>query len=581
MRIPQQTIDEIADKIDMLDYISQDTQLKRKGDRFWGCCPFHHEKTPSFSVVPEKGFYYCFGCHKGGNIYSYIMETAKVDFLEAVKMAAEKSGVKLQMQNDVNPEDRLKKDALYELYRRVTGSFHWILKESAEAEPARTYLKNRGINQESWEVFQLGYAPKDKNWLYRFLQNKNYSTEFLDSSGLFSRNHKGFPLFRNRLMFPIFDHSGREVAFSGRILEGDGPKYINSPETPIYHKKRLLFGLGQTLPFVKESRSFLLCEGNLDVISLYQAGVKNIAAPLGTAFTPEQLKVLKRYCSKGIIAFDSDKAGKNAAKKAVHLCRQQDLPVEVLSLPEGQDPADILLEQGEESLKKMISTPVKAFDFLLTCAVESFDITVPEGKVEVVEELTPYLQSVNSEIERVSYLEKIADRLLLDKNVVLMEFKGKRGIPREREVRKTEKSFKWKMDDEIFLVLLLLLNSSLYPMINNVDIGDLQNDLARELYLQLKEKGPLENKEDWIGLISHPAWEEFLLEKQDDPVFCMNPEEQLNDVARKIRNKSLLKRRDEVGLLLRQEETLNNQRALTELLEEKKRLDEQIEGLRV
>jgi len=582
LRIPEKTIDEIASKLDILDYISQDISLKRKGDRFWGCCPFHKEKTPSFSVVPEKGFYYCFGCHKGGNIYSYIMETAHVEFLDAVKIAAEKAGVELEFSGGPSKEERLDKEALLELYKKVTGSFHWILKNSPEAESARQYLIERAVEEESWDFFQLGYAPSDPQWLFQFLKSKNYTSDFLEKSGLFSRNKKTFPLFWRRLMFPIFDHSGRPVAFSGRILQGDGPKYINSPETAIYHKGNLLFALGKTLPFVKEKKEFILCEGNLDVIALYQAGIKNVAAPLGTAFTSDQLKVLKRYCQKGSLMFDSDRAGKEASYKAALMCRQEQLPLDILPLPSGKDPADIFKSQGGEALKKITNNPVKSFDFLLLYAAEGVDTTVPEGKIEIIEKLAPFIHSVSSEIEKSEYFGKIADHLILDKNVVIKEFEGKKGISR-KPVRKKENpsTKKLAMNDEIFLVLLLLLNSDLYPMIKEMDREDFETPLARQVLQNLKSRDAFPSREEWEHLSDQAGWADLLLQKENDPLFRMNSMEQFNDVVRKIKFNGLKRKRDEVALLMRKEENQSNERAIWELMQEKKRLDEQIERLKV
>lgn len=582
MRIPEKTIDEITSKLDILDYISQDVQLVRKGDRFWGCCPFHKEKSPSFSVVPEKGFYYCFGCHKGGNIYSYIMETAHVEFLDAVKIAAEKAGIPLEFSGSSGKEERLDKEALLELYKKVTGSFHWILKNSPEAQPARQYLEERAVELESWDFFQLGYAPADPHWLYNFLVSKNYTPEFLEKSGLFSRNRKKFPLFWRRLMFPIFDHSGRPVAFSGRILQGDGPKYINSPETNIYHKGDLLFGLGKTIPFIKETKNFFLCEGNLDVIAMYQAGLKQVAAPLGTAFTPGQLKILKRYCKNGTIVFDSDRAGKEASYKAALLCKQENLPVSIVSLPEGKDPADIFKASGSEELKKIVNNPVKSFDFLLLYSAEGIDTTIPEGKIEVIEKLAPFLQSVNSEIEKSEYLEKIADHLILDKNIVIKELEGKKGIKRRIIQNKSESSFeKLELNDEFFLVLLLLLNSDLYPMIKEIDKEDIKSPLVVETIRQLENKGQIPRREEWELLCDHEGWADLLQQKERDPLFRINAREQFLDVVQKIRYKSLIRKRDEISILMRKEENQSNERAIWELMQEKKRLDEQIERLKV
>jgi DNA primase len=301
-----------------LAIVGEYSTLKRKGDRYWGCCPFHNEKTPSFSVRPDQGMYYCFGCHKGGSLFNFIMEVEGLSFIEAIRFAAEKVAVPLPEHSEESDEDIIQRDSLKDLYKRVAGSFHYILMNNDQAGPSRQYLVRRGIHEDTIIQFQLGYAPDDPKWLYSFLKNRNYSEEFLASSGLFSKKYPLWSLFSDRLMFPIYSNQGDIIAFSGRTMNDDpkAPKYINSPETPLYNKSRLLYGLWQSREELRKTKEFYLCEGNVDVIALHQAGFKTAMAPLGTAFTEDQSRLLKRYSEKGYILFDSDAAGKAATYKA-------------------------------------------------------------------------------------------------------------------------------------------------------------------------------------------------------------------------------------------------------------------------
>lgn len=580
MAIPQSTLDDILAKVDILDYISQDISLSRKGGRFWGCCPFHQENTPSFSVVPEKGFFYCFGCHKGGNLFGYIMEKESVDFLEAARIAAIKAGV--QLQNDhkgPTKEERLKKEALQELYQRVAGTLQWMLYNHPKASIARDHLHDRAIDADTIDFFQLGYAPPEANWMYNFLKKKNYSEDFLDESGLFSRNRRTYPLFRNRLMFPIFDASGRVVAFSGRILEGEGPKYINSPETPIYIKGKTLFGLGKTLPSIKQKKEFVICEGNIDVLAFYQAGISNVVAPLGTAFTSDQLRLLKRYSSKGLLAFDNDGAGIKASMKAALMAEELEIPLFSLEIPRGFDPADLLKAQGQESLKKIYKNPVKLFHFLLKCSVEGKRLIDVEEKLAILDDFTPWVKAVKSDILRNEYLEHIADNLLLDKKVLWDEMQG-RVTPIQRKKPPEISQHQIKLSEQLFLVLLVLFNPELWPKLKEEKSTVKWKDpFALELVELICRKG-VPSKDVLGNFHDREDWKSWIESQENDPVYTLNAQEQFRDCLRKQQIDTLQDQREQISLLLKGQGALEDSRVMSELILEKKRLDSELEKLR-
>ena len=341
--ISQNSIKELNDILDAVAVAEDYIKLEKRGGRFWACCPFHQEKTPSFTVNPDTKSYYCFGCHKGGSILSFVMEMDSLSFPEAVEQLAKKYALPLVYENDggnYSPEDDAKKknkDDLYEVYKRISGTFQHFLKTSKEAEAARDMLEKRAVSNEMIETFQIGYSPNNRYWLHDFLLKKGYSQNFLASTGLFSSRYENLSLFAGRIIFPICDRQGKIIAFGGRAMKDDTstPKYINSPESIIYKKRDTLYGLNLALPEIKNTKTVYIAEGYMDVIALYQAGIKNAVAPLGTSFTEEQAKLLKRWADNIILFFDTDQAGEKAAYAAIMISRKCGLSCSLVQEEEG------------------------------------------------------------------------------------------------------------------------------------------------------------------------------------------------------------------------------------------------------
>jgi DNA primase len=283
-RIPEETVRTILDRTDIVAVIGDYVRLEKRGGRYLGLCPFHNEKTPSFSVDREKGFFYCFGCHKGGDVITFLREQDKLSYREALEELAKKAGVPLEFE-EAPPEEEKARKALFELYDRIAGTFHYLLTEHESGKEALAYLRRRGVPDAFRDAFRLGYAPRDRRWLYSFLRKKGYSADFLAHSGIFAERHPDFPLFADRLIFPITTARGETIAFGGRLLEGDGPKYINSPDTVLFHKQENLFALDKAQASIKKEGKALICEGYMDALSFHIAGISYAVAPLGTAFT--------------------------------------------------------------------------------------------------------------------------------------------------------------------------------------------------------------------------------------------------------------------------------------------------------
>ncbi|NBF38992.1 MAG: DNA primase, partial [Spirochaetes bacterium] len=334
MKIAKHVIDEIARKVDIVDVVGDYVSLKKRGARYWGLSPFTSEKTPSFSVEPEKQLYYCFSSGKGGSVFQFVMEMEGLSFPEAVRALGERAGVRVEAGE--SDEESRTRDALKELSTRVAGSFRHIFVNSAGAERARGYMRGRKISEEVLERYEVGYAPADRRWLFNFLRKKQYSPQFLAQTGLFSRQYPEVALFSDRVMFPIHARGGQVVGFGGRRLGEYGPKYINSPESSIFRKRDELYGLYQGMKVIREQEEVYLCEGYMDVLALAEAGVANAVAPLGTSFTEGQARLIRRYAGVVTLLFDADSAGLDAARRAAEILEKAGIEGRVCQLPADQ-----------------------------------------------------------------------------------------------------------------------------------------------------------------------------------------------------------------------------------------------------
>ncbi|MBB6479095.1 DNA primase [Spirochaeta isovalerica] len=583
MRIPESKIEEINDKVNIVDLVSEYVSLKPKGGRYWGLCPFHNEKTPSFSVTLDKNIYYCFGCHKGGGAINFLMEIEKLDFIDSVKMLAKKAGVTLDLSENDNSEYSGKRDAMLELYKRVSGSFRYILENSESAGQAREYIAARGINQETSEKFELGFAPYDFNWLFNFLKKKNYSLEFLGESGLFSKNKKNFPLFINRLIFPVFSVRNEVIGFSGRELGNRGPKYINTPETLIFHKGSQLYGISQALSDMRKKKQFILCEGNIDVLALHQSGYTNAVAPLGTAFTSEQAKLLKRYADSGIIVFDGDEAGIKATSKAIIICESFGIEVSVAELPQGRDPADIMQKDGVESLHKILKYPITSFEYLYKCAIRAYDVRSPEGMEKVVREIFPYITSIRSDVKRDVCLSRLAEKLGIGKESILSDFLRQKKAPVRRDVVKKDEAI--KISDELYLMLAGAANRDYFNIISSsLGIDDLKDKNAVLLFSAVMgcEEAGEETVESLLMRIGEGPLKSLLVEKLSSSQFLINPEDVIRDSVKTIMLRNMMENRARIESDIRNFglSATSSEEDLKGLISEKLSLDKKIEELK-
>ncbi len=416
MRYPQTFIDDLKRQADIVRVVQDYVQLKKKGSNWMACCPFHKEKTPSFSVSPAKEIFYCFGCHKGGTVFNFVMEMERVSFPEAIKLVAEKSGVPLPVMVDDSrfQARRLESDEVIELNKWALEFWEQQLESSAEARIARDYLIRREITEETTKTFRLGYALDSWEALSSHLRQKGAGQDQIERSGLVVKKESGsgsYDRFRGRLIFPVMDIQGKPIAFGGRTLRDEDAKYINSPETAAYVKGRNLFGLNLTREEIRRNGFVILVEGFLDLIVPYQFGIRNLAASLGTALTPDQVKLLGRFARKVVVNYDGDKAGVQAAKKAIEILLAEDLEVKILVLPDGADPDDFLKQAGASEYHRRRGEAQPHIQFVIDQAVAERKLSNPADKEAAIDEVLPYVRAVRSRIQKREYFDIAMDSL--------------------------------------------------------------------------------------------------------------------------------------------------------------------------
>jgi DNA primase len=408
----EQPLDEIKRRLDIAEVIGRYVRLKKAGKNLVGLCPFHQEKTPSFSVNVQEQFYHCFGCKESGDIFTFIMKMEGCEFPEALERLAAEAGVRL---NKVKVTDKRKKDKdeLYKVNQQAAEYFRSSL-QSPAGRACKAYLKSRKINDTSINRFGLGYAPGEKDGLLKYLISKGITEEQTVQAGLAVRKEgrQTFDLFRNRLMFPIVDAQGRVVGFGGRIIGTDqNAKYINSPQTLLFNKSRLLYGLFQAKNGIRRRGEVIVCEGYTDVIALAQVGVENAVASLGTAFTHEQALLLKRWAKEVVLCFDADFAGHSATDRGLDILAEEGLDVKVALLPEGEDPDSLVNKRGLSAIEKYMKATVSLTEYKIEEILRSVDINSIEGKAKAVRRMAPILVSINSAVAREGYIAEVSSRI--------------------------------------------------------------------------------------------------------------------------------------------------------------------------
>ncbi len=413
--------DRIKQQADIVRVIGEYVGLKKSGQNFTGLCPFHSEKTPSFAVHPVKQIYHCFGCGVGGDVFKFVMEMDKLTFPEAVRAVAEKCGISVPRPRERSPEERREtqqRSALVEMQSDAAAFFGRQLEVTVEGKAARAYLEDRGLDSETIAHFGLGYAPSGGDVLLRHLKQK-YADKLLEISGLAASDQNGrlYDRFRRRIMFPIANESGKVVAFGGRALGDDLPKYLNSPETPIYSKSNVLYHLDRAKEALRQRDFAVLVEGYMDTITVVRAGVSNVVASCGTSLTETQAKLLSRFTRRVVVNYDPDTAGQAATERSLAILLEQGSDVRVLALPDGADPDKFIREQGAQAYRQLLDSAPAYVDYLIA-RTQKMDLSTGEGKLRAINFLMPYIQRIPNRLLRSEWATRIAQQLRVDEPVL-------------------------------------------------------------------------------------------------------------------------------------------------------------------
>jgi len=405
-------IDEIKSRLNIVDIIGERVTLKKAGRNLKGLCPFHNEKTPSFTVSPDRQTFHCFGCGKGGSVFDFVMLVEHVDFAEALETLADKAGVTLQRRPADTPEAKIKQKIL-EANHLASEYYHYLLTQHAVGEHARAYLKHRGVTDKSIKTFSIGYSPNTWDSVGSFLRKKGYDDRLLETAGLVIRGTRGYyDRFRGRVMFALKDHRGNVVGFSGRVLDSEAKeaKYINTSETPVYVKGKMLYGLDVTKDSIQKNNEAIVMEGELDVISSFQEGISNVVAIKGSAVTEEHARLLRRFAERLIFALDSDLAGDAAARRGIEIAEKSGFDMRVAAMPLGKDP-DEAARENPLLLKKALKEAVPIYDYFLSSALKRNDPETAFGKRKISEEFMPTLLKIDNPIVQGHYIRKLSAAL--------------------------------------------------------------------------------------------------------------------------------------------------------------------------
>ena len=594
MRYPQTFIDDLKRQADIVRVIQDYVQLKKKGANWMACCPFHKEKTPSFSVSPTKEIFFCFGCHKGGSVFNFVMEIERVAFPEAIRIVADKIGMPLpKMVDDSRFEARRQEaDDVIQLNSWALDWWQQQLESSKEARVAREYLVQRELTEETQKTFRLGYAPDSWDALSTYLRQKGATQQQIERSGLVVKKEESsgsYDRFRGRLMFPVLDVQGRPIAFGGRALKpDDNAKYINSPETIAYVKGRNLFGLNLTRDEIRRQGFAILVEGFLDLIVPFQAGVRNVVASLGTALTSEQAKLLSRFARKVVVNYDGDRAGVQAAKKSIEILLAEDIEVKVLVLPDNADPDEFIRKFGVTEYQRRRAQAQPHIQFVIENALRDRSLHRPADKAEAVEEVLPYIRAVNSRIQKREYFDMAMDSLGIDRENVNTSTWRRELWQAVRDNRPTRssgahvvaKEKKVSAAEQRLLGLLLAdanLRHQVLPMLKKEDYEDLATAPLFEALLALDREG---TEIDFDALISKTDGDEFAasvvpMVMMNSSLHGSNEHYVPDECVSTFRRMKIEQRIEELKLELAVAERENDQEKMVRLVTERIELDTQ------
>lgn len=566
MRYSDEIIDEVRQTNDIVDIISQYVHLKRSGRNFFGLCPFHNEKSPSFSVSPDKQIFHCFGCGVGGNVFTFLQKIEGINFVEAVQTLAERSNIQLPtLQNSVDSYKEILKAKVYKV-NEFTAKFYHENLYKPEAKIAQEYIKKRKLTNNTLKSFQIGFSGKFDE-LYRELKKQGFEDEEILESGLVNKNDNGkyIDRYRNRLMFPICDVRGRVIAFGGRVLDDSKPKYINSPENVVYSKGRNLFGLNVAKK--GDTKKLLIVEGYMDVISLHQRGITNVVAPLGTALTQQQGWLLRKNAEQIILSFDSDEAGLTAKIRALDILQNMGCDIRILQMEGAKDPDEYIIKYGNVRFKALIEKAISVVEFKVKILKKDLDLENVNDKIKFLNEIAKLMSKIDNTIEQEIYIEKIAKEYDISKEAIYAEVnkltrkneRSQMALDKNKPVVRHQKEEIQKIDEEVkrrentIISILLTGEISIYQIIKqNIEIEDFKDETNKKIAKAIYEEFDKENNNinaiiDNLGEEEQNHITEIMAE---DYGINDNIEKAIDDVIKGNEKDKLHEKREELSKLI-------------------------------
>ena len=587
--IPEDKISEIKNAADIVDIVSEAVLLKKTGKNFSGLCPFHTEKTPSFTVSPDKQIFYCFGCGSGGNVFSFLMKQEGLSFPETARRLAKRYGIDLPIKR-LSPDQKKKigeRESLLDINRRAMDFFYQALCRGKAGQAARSYLERRGVSQKTIDDFKLGYASDSWDRLLKYLTNQQISPAVIEKSGLIlpRKNKSGYyDRFRNRIVFPIIDTNMQVIGFGGRVLDDSLPKYLNSPETPVYNKGRSLYGIQQAKDKCRSTGTVYIVEGYLDLLALYQHGIENCVATLGTALTSDHVRLLTRYAGRMILVYDSDEAGIRSARRCIDtfwqehvdfsrgdVFREEKADTRILVLPDGHDPDSYLREKGLESFQKAAAQAPGIVSFLIEQSIAEHGLST-EGKIRVVADLKGSLAAINDNVARSLYVKQLAERIGIEESIILQEIRagaasmdakvsGKRVDLVESEGSRLERQ----------IIAMMLQFPAIMPEIRQYDVIEyIDNPRLHSIATTILESRISSDKQISDLFIDKPELERLIsslamIEESWEKNGCLKLIAQFVKNGQRRRNRQILDQ-------IRAAEKMNDHETLAKLLKKKQQL---------
>jgi len=544
--IPDHIIDEIRDRADIVAVISDHVVLKKAGKNYKGLCPFHSEKTPSFSVSPEKRIYHCFGCGTGGNVFKFLMEIQSISFPDAIKILAERTGIPLPRNNSDSSSDPRQKEreALRKINEAATRYFQSLLKNPEAGLSARNYLKSRHFDSKTLERYRVGWAAPSWRGLLTHVQQKgSVAQEQLIKSGLVTKKEDGssvYDRFRGRVIFPIKDLHSNIIGFGGRSIDEENqPKYLNSPETPLYQKSETLFGMDQAKLAIRKENQVILVEGYFDQMRAVQNGIEHVVATCGTALTPKQASILRNHAETAVLVFDSDSAGRSAAEKGFDILLEQGLNVKIVVLPEGQDPDSFIHEQGAENFLEKIRNAKPFMESYIDVLVKESPNKTPEDRVKMANQILPWLVKIKNTVERTAWLENFTSKTNIDDRTFLKELSRALAQNQPRLVEKDNELVPLINLEKHLVQLILSDKETAQAILLEVNPDDFSDPAFKTIAKTCQQK--IDNNQDLkidqlLDQTENPEIKNTLSRLGLEPVEFDSPEKTAQDCIRKFKN---------------------------------------------